>query len=1567
MTMKTFKRGWVPLLLAACFGAAVAAPTGQQVVAGQATFNQQGSVFSITNTPGTIINWQSFSIGLGETTRFIQQSADSAVLNRIVGQDPSRILGALQSNGKVFLINPNGIMFGQGARVDVNGLVASTLNLSDADFLAGKKKFSAGAVAGEVRNDGAITTPSGGQVYLIAPNVTNAGVITSPQGEVVLAAGHSVQLVDSRDPDLHVVVSAPSDQSINLGQVVAQGGRVGIYGALVNQRGVVNANSAQVGENGKIVLKATRDTVLEQGSVTSATGAGAGGDVHLLGQRVALNGDAAVDASGAAGGGNVLVGGGWQGKDASLPNASQTWLGKDASIKADAIGTGNGGQVVLWSNDATAAYGSISARGGAQGGDGGKVETSGHNLDVSGVRVNASAGKGKAGTWLLDPYDIEVTASGATASVGDVAQFTSGLLTGLTKISPAVLAASGSDIVLRAQNDLTITDAISGGAGVNASAAHDVNVNANVTSTNGSVLFSAGSNIRLASGATIKSNSYIDLIADHMTLAGNIGGAGVQLPVVTFTTSTPGQQIQVTSSANSSALSLDPAALGRFSAYEINLGTSGNTGGVYIFAPLSLSGSLAIDSSGAVAVSAPVRLGSSGTFMATLRGDQGMLLDVNNAITANSVYLTGDGLRISAPITATTVQLMPHTVTTPISLGGFNEGSFNLDASMLGKISATDLKIGGLPGYASLINVVGAVDLSGHSFAKLTLDAGEGALTFGAPFTMPSGVLALKSNQIIGQDATSPLNVDKLALTGGNVALPAANTIGTLAGTAGSGVFAVNAAGGLHIGDAGGISGLTTGEGQVSLSSNGALVLDRGITATDGTIAMNVAGVTGSGKLTATSLFLDSTAGIGSTTAPLNTQVQLMHVTNNQSGSRSINIANTGDLQLIGAYQNGADPALNTGAITIKSTGALTLTGNAIQESISEGTNSAQYGGVRTQAGAITLAAATGMLIDGTVVSSSGDISLSVPNGSFTVGSNGHVASNSGAIGVVAATTTIPAGSITSVSGKVSLPGAVTPPPVTPPTLAQCAANPSSDACTPVIEDARRACLSNPAAPYCAQVMPSLDACKISPSAIGCNVVLQEEAVKQCTVHPEAASCGGAVDFCAANPATPSCDVLAQKRKQIDTCVANPKAAGCATVLPTYEACAAAPGTYGCGPAVTEHNAIQACVTDPSGPACQAVLPKYETCSAAPSTFGCAPVVAKHDAVQACLAKVSDPACASVLPTVSACSADTGIFGCSAVLARQQFLSCVANPAASSCDAILPPLATCKATPAQEGCSSVIAKTFDFCLTNPSDARCSGILPTISQCIGDKTAAGCAVVLPKLATCAANPTQQGCSVVLPPLASCKATPSLEGCATVIKSTFDACLVNPNDARCSGILPTISQCVSDRNQAGCSVVLPTLAQCVGSPTLQGCSVILPTLAQCAAGPSVAGCEAVLPKPDFCATHPTDPTCQVFAPTQGNTGGDGKQVGQAVQATVTLVNTTTVRPGLGTASTVGAGPASGTGTTAPGTGLASSMGSGASADGSPDKPADKPAEKPAGPAATENTGAKNEKPATKTYCN
>src|SRR5690242_6870429 len=172
----------VSLAVASCFSSnlALANPTGAQVVNGQVSMIQNGNVLQITNSPNSIINWQTFSIGANEITRFLQQSQASAVLNRVAAGNPSQILGTLQSNGRVFLVNPSGIVFGAGAVVDVAGLVATSLNLSNQDFLAGKLKFTDVPGAGSIINQGNITTSSGGQVYLVGPAVENKGIITSP-------------------------------------------------------------------------------------------------------------------------------------------------------------------------------------------------------------------------------------------------------------------------------------------------------------------------------------------------------------------------------------------------------------------------------------------------------------------------------------------------------------------------------------------------------------------------------------------------------------------------------------------------------------------------------------------------------------------------------------------------------------------------------------------------------------------------------------------------------------------------------------------------------------------------------------------------------------------------------------------------------------------------------------------------------------------------------------------------------------------------------------------------------------------------------------------------------------------------------------------------------------------------------------------------------------------------------------------------------------------------------------------------------------------------------------------
>jgi filamentous hemagglutinin family protein len=335
------------LAVAACFSsAALANPTAPTVVYGTASFSQAGSILNVTNSHNAIINWGSFSIGVNELTKFIQPSDLSAVLNRVVGQDPSAILGALQSNGRVFLLNPNGIVFGAGSQINVAGMVASTLNMSNADFLAGRMNFTDGAGAGSVVNNGSINA-SGGPVYMVGNAVTNNGIITSPGGEIVLAAGNSVELVNPGTPNLRVEIQADSNEARNLGSVVADAGRIGIYAGLIKQGGVINANSA-VSEGGRIMLKSTKRTDLDSGSVISASGMNGGRIEVLSGMtegQIVVAGSLDASATGAAGQGGFV-------------ETSAAHVAIDASTRVNTLGGSASGRWVIDPIDFTISAGS---------------------------------------------------------------------------------------------------------------------------------------------------------------------------------------------------------------------------------------------------------------------------------------------------------------------------------------------------------------------------------------------------------------------------------------------------------------------------------------------------------------------------------------------------------------------------------------------------------------------------------------------------------------------------------------------------------------------------------------------------------------------------------------------------------------------------------------------------------------------------------------------------------------------------------------------------------------------------------------------------------------------------------------------------------------------------------------------------------------------------------------------------------------------------------------------------------------------------------------------------------
>ncbi|GAB1392084.1 hypothetical protein MASR1M60_02470 [Rhodocyclaceae bacterium] len=504
------------LSVAACFSItpAWALPTGAQVAAGAAKFNQAGNSLVVTNTPGAIINWQSFSIGALESVRFQQQSSLSSVLNRVTGSASSAIHGALRSNGRVFLVNPNGILFGPNSKVDVNGLIASSLDISNEDFRKGRLNFLADAQAGSVKNAG--TLDAAQNIYLVGPDIENSGIIRSAQGEVLLAAGRQVTLVDGAHPDIQVVVSAPADQAVNLGDIVA--GKISVFGSLVQQRGRMNADRAEVDEHGRIVFRASGDTLLDGGSVSARNSQGEGGRIEVLGNRVAVTGNATLDASGAKGGGTILVGGDYQGKNPAIPNAQITYFGPDATLKANAEKVGAGGTAIVWADDTTRAYGTIEAKGNGKGA-GGLVETSGkRSLDVNGIRVNTGGG-----TWLLDPADFTIAAAYGSGITG--ATLSSNLAYG----DVTILSSSGE--VANGNGDIFVNDAVawSSAYGLTLSADRNIGFNAggSVSASNGGVaLYAYGGSITQASTAPITAVSlHAESYGGISLMANNVVGS----------------------------------------------------------------------------------------------------------------------------------------------------------------------------------------------------------------------------------------------------------------------------------------------------------------------------------------------------------------------------------------------------------------------------------------------------------------------------------------------------------------------------------------------------------------------------------------------------------------------------------------------------------------------------------------------------------------------------------------------------------------------------------------------------------------------------------------------------------------------------------------------------------------------------------------------------------------------------------------------------------------------------------------------------------------------------------
>ena len=437
---------------------------GERVLAGEAHFERAGDVTTIRASDGAIIRYDRLDVRSHEELHFVQPDASSRVLNQVRG-DATRIDGGLYANGIVYIVNPAGVFFGGDAVVEVGGLVAAAGHLDHDDFLAGRDRF---ALEGRVENRGRIEARA---VALLGRRVSNHGEIHAPDGTIALVAGE--QLVLTRPGGhLHVEVDGAAEELAggaleHTGLVDAGAGSVrfttgDVYSLALNHEGITRGGSVE--------LRAASGDVRVAGEIDARGLAPGerGGEIHVTGERVSLEG-ARLDASGAAGGGDIRVGGDLRGSG-ELPTARRTAVDADSRLLADAVDAGDGGRVIVWADEATAFLGGISARGGSAGGDGGFAEVSGAVFLWTDGQVDLRAERGSAGTLLYDPQDIEIVGGNADGSdspdlladrlagdgdlIGSVLFGDLGNLDQPFQIFTSEIEGSDADIVLEATNSI---------------------------------------------------------------------------------------------------------------------------------------------------------------------------------------------------------------------------------------------------------------------------------------------------------------------------------------------------------------------------------------------------------------------------------------------------------------------------------------------------------------------------------------------------------------------------------------------------------------------------------------------------------------------------------------------------------------------------------------------------------------------------------------------------------------------------------------------------------------------------------------------------------------------------------------------------------------------------------------------------------------------------------------------------------------------------------------------------------------------------------------------------------
>ena len=923
---------------------ASALPQGGEVAAGAADIAKSQAEMAIYQaTENAVINWQSFNIAANERVNIYQPNAQAALLNRVLGGNPSEIFGTLSANGRVFLVNPAGVLFAPGAQVDAGSIFASAMNITNADFMAGKYAFVGTPNDGKVINRGTLRAADAGAVALLGKDVVNEGVIVAKKGAAVLAAAEAVTLDFAGDGKVAVVpTKAALEESVtNKGIVEADGGLVfmtaatgdALVSSAVNQEGIVRAASLD-GKAGAVRMTAN-DVRLAAGSVTDVSGAKAG---------------------------TVEIGGGWQGAG-DLAHAQNVKVERGASVRADATAAdAAGGTVAVWSDGMTRFAGEITARGKGTGA-GGAVETSGKMVQITGS-VNASSEAGKAGEWLIDPGDIEVKARAAgdpeAGSQADVQTVTNSL-NGGTSVTIQTANLTGND-----DHSITVTDAINKTAGGDATlslkATGSVNINADISSTAGklNVDITSDTNHRAGGRVTVANGKRIKTLGGNVKIGGGLMDSGVG-----FANS---------QSAGEAGIMLDHAV--------INTTAAGTAGG-----NVELAGSTTADAAG---VSLSGTTITAGTGKVTLIGKstgsnatlaKGISIDGTSSITTRNVELRTDSLDLSGTITGDGDPTGSAKVWTlsdgkTINFGG---GTGGLDLAgdtftSTGKIQ--NFKKNTVGDAAKKANIV-ANGVTADE--ELEMYTGAGTLTISGTVSVASThALTLGSKNAITGAGVLTTDALKLDAADATVNLTGTNAVKKLDGKAKA--LTLKNGGNLKVGEDTGLvttngadvevtagdltvgaHGMTNGAGAMKLKASGTLKLDAnaevkstGAAATSleantvefvsaskvstagGTLDVKTDALTlpsgaqgtlssANGKVTVDTKTAGNKIAVGSST-PSDLVLPNLDFINSGTGEIQIGSANTGDVE-IGAADVKAPLSVESGA-TLKFSGALSNTGN---------------------------------------------------------------------------------------------------------------------------------------------------------------------------------------------------------------------------------------------------------------------------------------------------------------------------------------------------------------------------------------------------------------------------------------------------------------------------------------------------------------------------------------------------------------------------------------------------------------------------------------------------------------